>query len=149
MKLGKIIKAYRKENKVTQAEFGERAGLTKAYISMLERNKNSRNGQPLTPTVETLRKVSKVMGISLGELLLKMEDEYINVAQNAIGDEQAELLNEYNKLSPESKNLVMGLLKQMNVSQNQQSNNVNQTINGNSNIVAGGNQYLGGEKINV
>lgn len=146
MKLGKIIKTYRDEKNLTQTEFGDRAGLTKAYISMLERNKNSRNGQPLTPTVETLRKVSNVMGINLGDLLLKMEDEYINVAQNAIGDEQAELLNEYNKLSPESKNLVMGLLKQMNVSQNQQSNNVNQTINGNSNIVAGGNQYLGGEK---
>lgn len=146
MKLGKIIKTYRDEKNLTQTEFGDRAGLSKAYISMLERNKNSRNGQPLTPTVDTLRKVSNVMGINLGDLLLKMEDEYINVAQNAIGDEQAELLNEYNKLSPESKNLVMGLLKQMNVSQNQQSNNVNQTINGNSNIVAGGNQYLGGEK---
>lgn len=146
MKLGKIIKTYRKEQRLTQTEFGERAGLSKAYISMLERNKNSRNGQPLAPTVDTLRKVSNVMGISLGELLVKMEDDYITVAQNAIGDEQAELLNEYNKLSAESKNLVMGLLKQMNVSQNQQSNNVNQTINGNSNIVAGGNQYLGGEK---
>lgn len=149
MKLGKIIKAYRKENKVTQAEFGDKAGLSKAYVSMLERNKNSRDGRSITPSIDTLRKVSKVMGISFSELLVKMEDEYINVAQNAIGDEQSEILKEYNQLPAESKNLVLGLLKQINIGQNRQNNGVNQTINGNSNIVAGGNQYLGGEKINV
>lgn len=149
MKLGKIIKAYRKENKVTQAEFGDKAGLSKAYVSMLERNKNSRDGRSITPSIDTLRKVSKVMGISFSELLVKMEDEYINVAQNAIGDEQSEILKEYNQLPAESKNLVLGLLKQINIGQNRQNNGANQTINGNSNIVAGGNQYLGGEKINV
>ena len=40
MTLGEIIKQYRDENKMSMDAFAKKAGLSKAYISILERNYN-------------------------------------------------------------------------------------------------------------
>ncbi|HEQ7796970.1 TPA: helix-turn-helix transcriptional regulator, partial [Streptococcus pyogenes] len=38
MKLGEIIKNFREEKKLSMDRFAEKSGLTKGYISMLEKN---------------------------------------------------------------------------------------------------------------
>ena len=43
MTLGNLIKNYRKEHSLSQQAFADMAGLSKAYISILERNFNPVN----------------------------------------------------------------------------------------------------------
>ena len=143
MALGEIIKAFRQKHKMSQTQFGKKVGVSRAYVSMLERNKNSRNGAKIAPTITTLKNISAVIGKSLDDLLNETPDDYINVTQNVINEEQAELLSEYQKLNAESKDLLLGLMKQLNGSAEPKGGGVNQTVVGNSNIVAGGNQYVG------
>ena len=65
MKLGEIIREYRLINKMSMGDFARASGISKPYVSMLEANKNSNGGKPIVPSVETLQKVARVIGISL------------------------------------------------------------------------------------
>ena len=40
MTLGDLIKEYRSDHKLSMDEFAQRSGLSKAYVSILERNVN-------------------------------------------------------------------------------------------------------------
>lgn len=42
MFLGEIVKKYRLEHKISMDEFARLSGLSKGYISMLEKNENPR-----------------------------------------------------------------------------------------------------------
>lgn len=73
MTLGEYIKSYRKANDMSMDDFSKQSGLSKAYISMLEKNRHPQNGKPITPTLETCKKAAKAMGISVNELLKKLD----------------------------------------------------------------------------
>ena len=79
MYLGKLISNFRQEKNMSMDEFAKLANLSKPYISMLEKNKNSRNGKPIVPSVITLKKVSKVLNISFDDLI-KMLDSGQEIA---------------------------------------------------------------------
>ena len=81
MLLGEIIKEFREKNGLSMQEFADRAGLTKGYISMLERNNNPRSGNGVTPSVKTFKKCAKAMDIPV-EDLLRMVDENQRVIVN-------------------------------------------------------------------
>lgn len=84
MSLSEVIKKYRTENKLTMEEFAKRVGVSKAYISMLEKNQNSTTGKPIKPSLETLNNIAMSMGISLDELLNRIDPEtVISLKQNA------------------------------------------------------------------
>ena len=75
MHLGKVIKQYRYDHgKMSMQAFSDKCGLSKGYIAMLERNKNSKTGEPVVPSVETFAKVAYAMNITL-EQLSQMVDE--------------------------------------------------------------------------
>ena len=69
MKLGEIIKVFRKKNKMTMQEFADRAGLSKGYISMLERSQHPQSQRKLVPSFETYQKVANAMSMSIDELV--------------------------------------------------------------------------------
>lgn len=73
MTLGEIINKYRTEHALSMDKFAQKAGISKAYVSMLEKNENPRNGNPITPSLETYINVSNAMGISLNDLLEKCD----------------------------------------------------------------------------
>ena len=75
MTLGDIVHAYRKAHKMTMQEFADRALLSKGYISILEKGVNPRNGQPITPSIETFVHLARVMGMTTSELQAKLADE--------------------------------------------------------------------------
>lgn len=77
MYLGELIKEYRERENLTMAEFALKCGLSKGYISMLEKNKHPQNDKEIVPSVETLGKVSAVLGISLNELLSILNDDQL------------------------------------------------------------------------
>ena len=63
MTLGERLIQYRKENKLSQRQLGDLCGLSNAYISMIEKNLNPRNGKPFSPSMESLYKISTGTGI--------------------------------------------------------------------------------------
>ena len=74
MTLGDIIKQYRHEKNLSMDAFAERSGISKSYISMLEKNENPRTKLPITPTTKTLELVSSAMGITVSELFDKINE---------------------------------------------------------------------------
>lgn len=67
--LGEEIRAARNRKGLSQEILAEKAGLHRTYISLLERNKKS-------PTVETLFRLCKALGISAAGLIKKVEAEH-------------------------------------------------------------------------
>ena len=69
MYLGGIIKAYRDKHELSMQAFADKCGLSKGYIAMLEKNLNSKTGEPIVPSLETFVKGSAAIHMSLDELL--------------------------------------------------------------------------------
>ncbi len=72
MTIGEIIKEYRQKYSVTMDDFAQMSGLSKGYISMLEKNENPRTKLPIMPTTKTLQAVSAALNISVAELMDKL-----------------------------------------------------------------------------
>ena len=69
MYLGEIIKRYRIVNKMTMQDFADASGLSKSYISIIEKNKNPQNERNLIPSIATFKKAAKAMNISPDDLI--------------------------------------------------------------------------------
>ncbi|MFX4060132.1 XRE family transcriptional regulator, partial [Streptococcus suis] len=54
-------------------KFAELSGLTKGYISILEKNQHPKTKKDLLPTMDKLEKVSKGMDISVRELIEQLD----------------------------------------------------------------------------
>lgn len=81
MNLGEIIKEYRLKNSLTMQDFAARSGLSKGYISMLEKGKHPQNNRSIVPSIETFGKAAVGMRISLNELLEMVDsDQLIDIA---------------------------------------------------------------------
>ena len=70
MTLGDVIKTYRMEHSLSMDEFAKRSGLSKGYISMLEKNRNPKTGKPIIPSILTYQSVAKAMSTSV-DILMK------------------------------------------------------------------------------
>ena len=75
MKIGEIVKKYRVSSGLTMQEFADNIGKTKGYISMLEKGRNPQTGRPITPTVDTLKKIASAMDVDFNLLLDQIDDE--------------------------------------------------------------------------
>lgn len=74
MKLGEFVKNYRAEKGMSMRSFAAASGLSIGYISMLENNRNPKTNEPITPSIETYKAVSKATGVNLGELVSIVSD---------------------------------------------------------------------------
>lgn len=68
MTLGEIVHAYREKHHMTMKAFGERAGVSKGYVSILEKGVNPATGQPVKLRVETFDQIAAALGLTSGEL---------------------------------------------------------------------------------
>lgn len=66
MSIGKEIRRKRKELKLTQMELAEKTGVCRNYISDLENDR-------YTPSVKTLAKISKILGLDINFLIMMSE----------------------------------------------------------------------------
>lgn len=73
MNLGEIIKAFRTENGYSMDDFAAKSGLSKAYISILERNRNPVNGKPAVPSLETIKSVASAMNIDFTDVIAMLD----------------------------------------------------------------------------
>jgi transcriptional regulator with XRE-family HTH domain len=65
MKLHSVIKMLREDKKLTQEKLAEDAGLTRGYISRLEKGAYADD----SPSIKTLRKIAEGLGESLDYIL--------------------------------------------------------------------------------
>lgn len=63
-RFGETVRAERKRQKLTQEELAHRAGISAVFMSDIERGVEN-------VTLETIAKLSKGLGVKLGELLLR------------------------------------------------------------------------------
>lgn len=73
--IGDVIREYREKHSISMDVFSERSGLSKAYISMLEKNKNPRTGHPIEPSLETYISVANATGKTVEDLLIEAGSE--------------------------------------------------------------------------
>ena len=118
MHIGDFIKQYREQSGMNMQEFADRAGLSKAYISILERNHNPRSGKPPIPSLETIRAVATVIGMDFNELIVALDgDQPIRLdsepAANttSLTEEEAKILQRIRTSSPEKVAAILELLK--------------------------------------
>ena len=77
MNLGEIIKKFRDDNELSMDKFAKMSNLSKAYISVLEKNKRPKTDKPVTPSIPVIKSVAEAMNMSFGELFNMLEDNQI------------------------------------------------------------------------
>lgn len=110
MTLGEIIRNYRLEKEISLKDFAKLSGLSKPYISMLEANKNSRDGKPIKPSVVTLQKVSRAVNISLNDLLRLLDGEQLINLDDTTDEEVSELMLKYKKLNSINRQQILNIM---------------------------------------
>jgi transcriptional regulator with XRE-family HTH domain len=58
-----VVKKLREDQGLTQAALAKRAGVTEAYVSMIE------SGVRKNPSLPTLKRLARALGVPVGELL--------------------------------------------------------------------------------
>ncbi|MDQ0198778.1 helix-turn-helix domain-containing protein [Neobacillus ginsengisoli] len=76
--IGKNIYEIRKKKGLTLSELAEKAGISKSYLSNIERNLNQ------NPSIQVMKKISLVLNVDL-EILLKSET---NVENHQVPDKE-------------------------------------------------------------
>lgn len=105
MKLGQIIKQYRSNNKLSLRDFAAQCGTSHSYIAMLEDGKNSKTGEPIIPTITTLKKIATALNMPLNTLLSLSDDMPV-----ILGDVLSDISNDTNTPSPELSKAEISLL---------------------------------------
>lgn len=73
MILGDLIKKYRSETGTSMEQFAKKSGISKAYVSILERNYNPVNGKPVVPSLETIKAVSNAIGVYFNDVIAMLD----------------------------------------------------------------------------
>lgn len=69
MTIGEWVKQYRKSHGMSMQDFGDVCGLSRAYISILEKGINPTTGKPFIPTIQTIKKIADCTGTDFDSLL--------------------------------------------------------------------------------
>ena len=73
MILGDLIKRYRSETGTSMEQFAKKSGISKAYVSILERNYNPVNGKPVVPSLETIKAVSNAICMDFNDVIATLD----------------------------------------------------------------------------
>ncbi len=112
MSLSEFLKSYREDHGLSMDDFAKSCGLSKPYISMLEKNRNSRGGKAITPSIRTYEKIAHAVGLSVDGLMRLLNgDEMVSLAEPepepiTLAPDEEELVTKYRQLSPEGKGAI-------------------------------------------
>ena len=73
MTLGEWIKQYRKNHGLSMQAFADIAGLSKAYVGMIEKGINPTTGKTVSPTIQTFGKIAKGINMDLDTFLKELD----------------------------------------------------------------------------
>lgn len=112
MNIKEYVYNYRKEHSLSMQAFGDMCGLSRAYISILEKGINPTTGKPFIPTIDTLKKIAEVTGTDLDSLLKMLDDSQpviVNIPPapsiQLTAQEEAHI-KKYRQLNADGKNRV-------------------------------------------
>lgn len=75
MTLGDYIKNYRTAHKYSMDDFARKTGMSKAYISILERNYNPSTGKAAIPSLNTIKQVALATGVNFNDLISMLDPD--------------------------------------------------------------------------
>lgn len=81
MTIGEIIKQYRIEHDLSMDAFSEKSGISKSYISLLEKNKHPKSGKPISPSVQSIKQVADAIGMDF-DVLFSNIDGNVSLVKN-------------------------------------------------------------------
>lgn len=112
MNIKEYVYNYRKEHGLSMQAFGDMCGLSRAYISILEKGINPTTGKAFIPTIDTLKKIADVTSTDL-DSLLKMLDDSQSVMVNIspaptikLTQQEEEHIKKYRQLNADGKSRV-------------------------------------------
>lgn len=121
MTLKDLIIEYRNGHGLSQRQFATACGLSNGYISMLEKEMNPNTKLPVTPTLPKLKQLASGMGMSLTDLLVKVDDMPVELILDdadskklvpEIEDElDAEIMKIISGLTPEKKQQALSYIQ--------------------------------------
>ena len=116
-----LIIEYRNDHGLSQRQFATACGLSNGYISMLEKEMNPNTKLPVTPTLPKLKQLASGMGMSLTDLLVKVDDMPVELILDdadskklvpEIEDElDAEIMKIISGLTPEKKQQALSYIQ--------------------------------------
>ena len=107
MTLSELIIEYRNEHGISQRQLANTCGLSNGYISMLEKGLNPSTGLPVTPTLPKLKQLATGMGMTLTDLMVKVDDMPIEIYDD---EENKKLIPEIeNELDKQIMSAISGL----------------------------------------
>ena len=110
MTLGDVIKEFRASHNMSMDEFAKISDISKAYISVLEKNKRPKSGKSINPTLEMYKKAAAGMGITLEQLLNMVDpDSSISLAQEPDIEinEKHPLLKLFESMNPQGQQMLL------------------------------------------
>lgn len=112
MTLGNIIQNYRIEHSMSMDKFAEISGISKGYISMLEKNRDQR-GNEIKPSIDVIDKVANAIKKPFDEVFNMLDNNLIvtvnSVSKNTmdfVSDEINAVIEAYKNADDEVKHLV-------------------------------------------
>lgn len=78
--LGDVIKDYRQKHSMSMDDFAKISGISKSYISLLEKNKHPKTHKPITPSIPLIKQVAKSIDMNFN-LLFSMLDCDIDISE--------------------------------------------------------------------
>lgn len=82
MTLGDIIKKYRIEHGISMDTFSEKSGISKSYISLLEKNKHPKTGKEIAPSIQCIKQASVGLNMDF-DVLFGMLDGNITISDKS------------------------------------------------------------------
>ena len=68
MTLGEIIKEYRNTHALSMDSFSDKSGISKAYISLLEKNRHPKTGKEIAPSIQCIKQAADGMNMDFNTL---------------------------------------------------------------------------------
>lgn len=75
MTLGEIIKQYRLDHSLSMDAFAAQSGMSKSYISILEKNQHPKTGKPVIPSITVIRQAADGMHVDFNDLIARIDGD--------------------------------------------------------------------------
>lgn len=86
MKIGDWMKSYRTQHGLSMQAFADLCGFSKAYVSILENGINPTTKKPVSPTMQTFKKIAEATGQDVNAFIENLDNDQpvsIRVAREA------------------------------------------------------------------
>ena len=119
MTLGEIIKKYRHDHSLSMDAFAAMSGLSKSYISILEKNQHPKTGKPVIPSIKVIRQAAAGLHMDFNDLFKQIDGDVdiSDIGFPAATDplyplsrEEEEIIRHYRKASDDTQNATCAVL---------------------------------------